>query len=151
VSNVKVILRSDVNGVGKRGDICEVSAGYARNYLFPKGLALTATDGAVQQAASMRRARDLRDAQDRSAAEEVARALVSQVITIPAKAGTEGRLFGSVTAADIVGAVSAQTGVELDRRKLLLAEPIKSLGTHLVAVRLHSDVEFPVTLEVVGA
>jgi large subunit ribosomal protein L9 len=151
MSSVKVILRSDIVDVGKRGDICDVSAGFARNYLLPKGLAIVATDGAVSQAAAMRRARDLRDAQDRSAAEEVARTLVSRIITIPAKAGTEGRLFGSVTASDIVEAVAEQTGVELDRRKLVMPEAIKSIGTHSVSVRLHSDVEFPITLEVVAA
>lgn len=147
---MKVILRQDIANVGKRGDICDVSDGFARNYLLPKHLAMVATDGAVTQAAAMRRARDVRDAQDRSAAEEVARRLVPKVITISAKAGTEGRLFGSVTANDVVEAVSAQAGIELDRRKLLLGEPIKSLGTHSVAVRLHSDVEFPVTVEVVS-
>jgi large subunit ribosomal protein L9 len=151
VSAVKVILRQDVPSVGKRGDICEVSPGYARNYLLPKQLAMLATDGAVSQAAAMRRARDLRDAQDRSAAEEVARRLVPKVITISAKAGSEGRLFGSVTPADVVEAVAEQAGVELDRRKLLLSDPIKSLGTHSVAVRLHPDVEFPVTVEVVAS
>jgi large subunit ribosomal protein L9 len=151
VSAVKVILRQDVPSVGKRGDICEVSSGYARNYLLPKQLAMVATDGAVSQAAAMRRARDLRDAQDRSAAEEVARRLVPKVITISAKAGSEGRLFGSVTSADVVDAVAEQAGVELDRRKLLLGDPIKSLGTHSVAVRLHPDVEFPVTVEVVAS
>ncbi len=82
MSGIKVILRQDIANVGKRGDICEVSDGYARNYLCPKQLAIVATDGAVNQAASMRRARDLRDAQDRSAAEEVARGLVPKVITI---------------------------------------------------------------------
>jgi large subunit ribosomal protein L9 len=150
VSVVKVILRSDVENVGKRGDICEVSNGFARNYLLPKQLAIVATDGAVAQAASMRRARDLRDAQDRSAAEEVARTLVPKIITIRAKAGTEGRLFGSVTSSDIVEAVEVQAGIELDRRKLLLSDPIKSLGSHSVAVRLHPEVEFPVTVEVVA-
>jgi large subunit ribosomal protein L9 len=128
-----------------------VSSGYARNYLLPKQLAMVATDGAVSQAAAMRRARDLRDAQDRSAAEEVARRLVPKVITISAKAGSEGRLFGSVTSADVVDAVAEQAGVELDRRRLLLGDPIKSLGTHSVAVRLHPDVEFPVTVEVVAS
>lgn len=147
---MKVILRQDVPSVGKRGDICEVSPGYARNYLLPKQLAMVATDGAVSQAAAMRRARDVRDAQDRSAAEEVARRLVPKIITILAKAGSEGRLFGSVTSTDVVDAVSAQAGVDLDRRKLLLNDPIKSLGTHSVAVRLHPDVEFPVTVEVVA-
>ncbi len=148
---MKVILRGDLADVGKRGDICDVADGYARNYLLPKGLAIKATDGAVNQAASMRRARDLRDAQDRSAAEEVARALVAQVITIKAKAGVGGRLFGSVTAADIVEAVQAQTGVALDRRKLNLHDPIKVLGPTSVQIRLHADVEFPVNLDVVAS
>jgi large subunit ribosomal protein L9 len=148
---MRVILRADLANVGKRGDICEVADGFARNYLFPKGLAITASEGAVSQAAAMRRARDLRDAQDRSAAEEVARALVAKVIQIRARAGSEGRLFGSVTAADVVDAVAAQTGVELDRRKLHLDDPIKTLGTHSVAVRLHTDVQFPVTVDVVAS
>lgn len=145
---MKVILRADVNGVGKRGDIIQVADGFARNYLLPKSLAIVASDGAVAQAASMRRARDLRDAQDRAAAEEVARTLVSRTIRIAMRAGQEGRLFGSVTAADIVEAVEVQTGVALDRRKVHLAEPIKQLGTHSVQVKLHSEVEFPVTVEV---
>jgi large subunit ribosomal protein L9 len=148
---MRVILRSDLVNVGKRGDICEVADGFARNYLFPKGLAITASEGAVSQAGAMRRARDLRDAQDRSASEVVARALVARVIQIRARAGSEGRLFGSVTAADVVDAVAAQTGVELDRRKLHLDEPIKTLGTHSVAVRLHTDVQFPVTVDVVAS
>ncbi len=147
---MKVILRSDIANLGKRGDICDVADGYARNYLLPKGLALVATDGASSQAASMRRSRDLRDAQDRSAAEEVARTLVARVITITAKAGSGGRLFGSVTASDVVDAVEAQTGVVLDRRKVHLDEAIKLVGTYSVQVKLHSDVEFPVNLEVVG-
>jgi large subunit ribosomal protein L9 len=147
---MKVILRSDLADLGKRGDICDVADGYARNYLLPKGLAIKATDGAVSQAASMRRARDLRDAQDRGAAEEVARALVPKVITIKAKAGAGGRLFGSVTTTDIVEAVESQTGVVLDRRKLHLEEPIKAVGPHAVQVKLHTDVEFPVNLDIVA-
>ena len=146
---MKVILRSDIDNVGKRGDICDVADGYARNYLLPRGLAMVASDGAVAQAASMRRARDLRDAQDRASAEEVARTLVPKVITIKAKAGAGGRLFGSVTASDIVDAVEAQTGIALDRRRVHLDEPIKVLGTHSVQVKLHSDVQFPVNLEIV--
>ena len=151
VSGMKVILRADVDGVGKRGDICDVSNGYARNFLLPRGLAIKATDGAVNQAASMRRARDLRDAEDRSAAEEVARSLVARTITISAKAGAEGKLYGSVTAADITEAVAAQAGVELDRRKVALTEAIKVVGSHQVPVKLHSDVQFPITVEVVSA
>jgi len=147
---VKVILRSDVANVGKKGDIVEVADGFGRNYLVPKGLALKATNGSLEQAASMRRARDTRDAKDRGAAEEVAQKLVPTVITVEAKAGAEGRLFGSVTSADVATAVQEQTGIELDRRKLHLDEPIKSLGTHLVATRLHADVEFAITVEVVS-
>jgi large subunit ribosomal protein L9 len=147
---MRVILRADVTDLGKRGDIVDVADGFARNYLVPKGLALKATDGAEAQATAMRRARDLRDAQDRSAAEEIASALVPRVFTITAKAGSEGRLFGSVTSADIAEAVAAQANVELDRRRIVLADPIKSLGTHTVPAKLHADVEFPITIEVVA-
>lgn len=145
---MRVILRTDVADLGKRGDILDVADGFARNYLVPKGMAMKASAGTAAQAEAMRRARDLRDAQDRSAAEEVATVLVSKVVTVTARAGSEGRLFGSVTAADIASAIEAQTGVELDRRKFHLDEPLKSLGTHVVSVKLHSDVEFPVTVEV---
>lgn len=147
---MQVILRSDVPELGKRGDVLDVSDGYARNYLVAKGLAMKATTGATSQAASMRRARDLRDAQDRSAAESLATTLVPKVITVTARAGAEGRLFGSVTTADIAAAIEEQTGAQIDRRKLVLAEPVKSLGTHMVPAKLHSDVEFPVTVEVIA-
>ncbi len=150
MSHVKVILRADVPTVGKRGDIVDVTPGYARNFLFPKDLAMRASEGAVAQAGAMRRSRDVKDAKDREGAEEVARGLVPKVITIRAKAGTEGRLFGSVTAADVVEAVAAQTGVALDRRRIMLGEPLKTLGTHQVPVRLHTEVQFPVTVEIVA-
>jgi large subunit ribosomal protein L9 len=148
---MKVVLRSDVDGVGKRGDLVEVSDGYARNYLLPGSLAIVATDGIEQQAKSMRRSRDLRDAKDREGAEAVARKLVPMVIKIPARAGAEGRLFGSVTTHDVVEAVHEQAGVELDRRRITTDEQIKSIGTHEVAVRLHPEVEFRITVEVVPA
>ncbi len=147
---MKVVLRDDVHGIGKRGDIVDVSDGYARNYLLPGGQALRATEGIANQAASMRRARDLRDAKDREGAETIARKLVPMVIRIPARAGAEGRLFGSVTNADVVAAVHEQAGVDLDRRRLLTEEPIKALGVHEVGVRLHSDVVFQLTVEVVA-
>ena len=147
----RVVLRADHDTLGKRGDIVDVSDGYARNYLLPKGYAIRATDGVATQANAMRRARDLRDARDREAAETVARRLVPIVIRIPAKAGTGGKLFGSVTAADIVDAVAAQTDVVLERRRLRLDEPIKVLGTHEVPVKLHADVEFRVTVDVTKA
>jgi len=147
---VKLIMRSDLANVGKKGDIVEVADGYARNYLVPRGYAMAATKGAVAQAASMRRARDLKDARDRDAAEQVARQLVAAVFRVPAKAGPDGRLFGSVTPADVVAVVRAQTGAEIDRRRIHLDEPIKSVGVHEVPVRLHSDVEFRLTVEVVA-
>jgi large subunit ribosomal protein L9 len=140
-----------MTNVGKKGDIVDVADGHARNFLLPKGLAMKATDGVQNQAASMRRSRDVKDARDREAAETVARTLVPAVIRITAKAGPEGKLFGSVTAADVVDAVATQTKVELDRRRIHLDEPIKTVGTHGVPVKLHSDVEFQVTVEVVQA
>ena len=145
---MRLLLRADVQGLGKKGELVEVTDGYARNYLVPRGLAMKASKGVEAQAATMRRARDVRDAADRGAAEEVAKVLVPQVITISAKAAAEGRLFGSVTSADVVDAVQAQTGVELDRRMLHLEEPIKTLGTHTVQAKLHADVEFAITVEV---
>jgi large subunit ribosomal protein L9 len=145
---MRVILRSDLDGLGKRGDIVDVADGHARNYLLPHGLALVATAGAADQAAKMRRSRDLRDASDREAAQTVATTLVPKIIKVAAKAGTEGRLFGSVTTADVVDAVRAQTGIVLDRRQLH-GEPIKTVGQHTVTASLHSDVSFPITVEVV--
>ena len=145
---MRIVLRSDMGGLGKRGDILDVSDGYARNFLLPKGHAILASAGVESQANAMRRSRDLRDSRDREAAETVARRLVPQVIHVTARAGSEGKLFGSITSADVVEAVATQTGVELDRRRLQLDEPIRSLGTHEVPVKLHSDVEFRVTVEV---
>jgi large subunit ribosomal protein L9 len=145
---VNVILRCDVDRLGKKGDILDVADGYARNFLIPNGLALKSTKGAETQAASMRRSRDVRDASDREAAQAIATKLVPQTIAISARAGAEGKLFGSVTIPDVVEAVQAQTGIELDRRKLHLDDPIREVGTHHVTVKLHADVEFPVTVEV---
>lgn len=148
---MRVVLRSDLANVGKRGDILDVADGHARNYLIPRGLAMKASEGVVAQAASMRRSRDVKDAREREAAETVARQLVPAVVRIPARAAAEGRIFGSVTAPEVVRAVADQTGIELDRRRLRLEEPIRTLGTHEVPVKLHADVEFRVTLEVVPA
>ena len=145
---MQVVLRTDVADLGKKGDVIDVADGYARNYLVPRGLAMKADKGASQQAAVMRRSRDVKDARERGAAEEVATKLVPQVIRLTSRAGGEGKLFGSITTSDVAEAVLAQTGIELDRRKLHLDEPIRAVGTHRVTVRLHSDVEFPVTVEV---
>ena len=148
---MKVVLRADVTNVGKKGDIVDVADGHARNYLLPRGMAMKASPGVEAQAGAMRRSRDVKDARDREAAEIVARTLVPAVIRISARAGSEGKLFGSVTAADVVEAVTSQTRVELDRRRLHLDEPIRSLGVHEVPVKLHSEVVFRITVEVVSA
>jgi large subunit ribosomal protein L9 len=146
---MRLILRADVKGVGNKGDVVDVTNGYGRNYLLPRGLAFTASSGAEAQAEGMRRSRDIKDAADRTAAEEVAKALVSSPVTISARVGADEKLFGSVTSADIAEAVASQTGVEIDRKQLQLAEPIRTVGTHLVPLKLHANVEFPVTVEVV--
>jgi large subunit ribosomal protein L9 len=144
-------MRADVNGVGKKGDLVEVKDGYGRNYLVPKGLAIPASPGAEKQAGAMRRSRQLKDAADRSAAEEIAKVLVPAIITISARASGDGKLFGSVSATDVVDAVRDQTGIELDRRTLVLPEPIKTVDTHQISTKLHNDVEFQITLEVTAA
>ncbi len=148
---VTLILRSDVDNVGKKGDIVDVSDGFARNFLVAKGLAMKATPGAVAQASGMRRARAVKDAKDRESAEQVARLLVTKVIRITGRAGPEGRLFGSVTTADLVAAVAEQAGVTLERKRVHLDEPIKAVGTHEVPIRLHPEVEFRLPVEVVSA
>lgn len=144
---MKVILRSDLPELGKRGDIVDVADGHARNFLFPKGLALKASDGAIAQAAKMRQSRDLRDANAREAATTIASTLVPQIITVRTKAGPEGRLFGSVTAADVAEAVKAQTGIDIDRHDITV-EAIKTLGEHTATAKLHADVSFPIRLTV---
>jgi large subunit ribosomal protein L9 len=147
---MRVLLRSDVDGVGKRGEVVEVAKGFARNYLFPTKRALVATTRSEPQATAMRRARDLRDTRDREAAQTVSQVLTGATVTVIARAGAGGRLFGSVTASDVAEAVEAQTGAVIDRRKIHLVEPIKSLGTHLVSLALHSDVQVELTIEVVA-
>lgn len=148
---MRVLLRDDVQGVGRRGDIVQVAGGFARNFLFPTGRALKATDGMVDQAAAMRRGRDLRDAKDRESAQAQASALAAKTITVTARAGAEGRLFGSVTAQDLADALEQQTGIVVDRRKVHLEEAIKSVGVHVVPVHLHADVDAELTVEVVAA
>jgi large subunit ribosomal protein L9 len=147
---VKVVLRDDIENVGRKGDLIEVTDGFARNYLVPRGLAMKATKGVVQQADAMRRNRDARDAREREAAQALADQLTGQRIELRARAGEGGRLFGSVTAADVVEAVRAQTGVELDRRKAQLADPLKELGAVEIPVKLHTDVEVTLTVDVVA-
>ena len=148
---MRVVLRDDVESLGKKGDLVDVADGYARNYLVPRGLAMKATRGVVQQAEAMRRNRDAREVRDRQAAEALVPQLAAKRIEVKARAGEGGKLFGSVTTTDIVAAVQAQTGIDLDRRKLGHHEAIKSVGTHEVPVQLHADVKFQITLEVASA
>ena len=147
---MKVILRSDVEGLGRKGEVHDVATGYARNYLVPKGYAMKATAGAEAHAEITRRNSEVRNEADRAGAEEIATKLVPAVITITARTGEGGRLFGSVSSADIVDAVAQQTGIEIDRRQMLLEAPLKELGTHMIMTRLHAEVEFPVTVELVS-
>lgn len=146
---MRVLLRADVEGVGRKGDILEVADGFARNYLIPKDRAMEATPGVQAQAAAMRRSAAHKEAQERERAEAVARTLVPLVVRVPANAGPEGRLFGSVTAADVAQAATSQSGVELDRRAIRVEEPIRALGTHDLVVKLAGNVEFTLTVEVV--
>ena len=147
---MQVLLRSDVAGIGRRGDIVTVSSGHARNFLLPKGLAVEASEGTVAQAAAMQRARSAREAADRESAQTIAASLAQRAVTITAKAGAEGRLFGSVTANDIVTAVDELFGISLDRKKVDISEPIRTVGAHSVTVALFADIVGAVRLEVVA-
>jgi large subunit ribosomal protein L9 len=146
---MKVLLRTDVDGVGKRGDIIDVAGGFARNHLLPAGKAIVASDGVEGQAAAMRKSRDLKDARDREGSETVAKTLVGNTITIRARAAND-RLFGSVSTADIVRHVEEQTGAVIDRHDLVLHEPIKTVGEHSVRVELIGGVVFELTVDVVA-
>ncbi len=147
---MKVVLRSDVDGVGTAGAVVDVADGFARNHLIPRGLALRATQGTVTQAAAMARARAARDLRERSTAETVANQLMSEGVTIAARAGSGMHLYGSVTASEIAAAVTARTGVEIDRRKLSLAAPIRTVGSHEVSAQLHPEVAFSFNVNVVA-
>jgi large subunit ribosomal protein L9 len=148
---VKVILNQEVRGVGAPGDIVEVADGYGRNYLLPRNLARLATAGAVRQAEGIRSRRAAREIADLEQARTVAAHLESLRVVIPAKAGKEGRLFGSITTPQIVDAVSRTGGTKIDRRRIHLDGAIKSIGTHRITVRLHPEVEATVNVEVVPA
>ena len=147
---MKVLLRSDVSGVGRRGDIVEVKAGYARNFLLPSGSALAASDSIELQAASMRKARDLRDAQSREAAETQRSVIEKQTINVAARAGSNGRLFGSITESDVVNAIRTATGISLDRHAIHMDEHLKEIGTATATATLFDGVVATVNLEVVA-
>lgn len=147
---MKILLRSDVQGLGRRGDIVDVKTGYARNYLLPTGAALAATDTMEVQAASMRKKRDLRDAQSREAAMTQRSVIEAATVTVAARASTNGRLFGSVTEADIVNALRTATGISLDRTAIHMAEHLKEVGPATASATLFDGVEATITVEVVA-
>ena len=137
---MRVILNADISTLGHKGDIVEVAPGYARNYLLPRNLALAANKGSVRQAETMRRSRTEREKRERATADAFAQRIATTPLTIPARAGEDGHLFGSVTTADIAEALTKALGEEVDRRKVALAAPIRSLGTHDYTVHIRADV-----------
>ncbi len=146
---MQVILKQDVDKIGQRGEIVDVSRGYVRNFLVPRGLAEMATPSRLEE---VRREMEEAEERDRRMAEragEVAATLNKSVITIEARTGEDERLFGSVTAANIASAIEKARGVRVDRRRVRLDEPIKSLGTHQVPIQVHGDVEANVKVIVV--
>ncbi len=147
---MKILLRSDVKGLGRRGDIVRVSAGHARNFLLPNDLAVVANEGTVVQAEAMRKAQELKAATDRESARNLATSLSTKVITISAKAGNEGRLFGSITSAEIVKAVFDQTGITIDRKQVQLEAPLRALGDHVVVVELFTEVSTNIAVNIVA-
>jgi large subunit ribosomal protein L9 len=148
---MKLILTQEVTGLGGPGEVVEVKDGYGRNYLVPRGLAIAWTKGSEKQLATIRRAREVRDIADLGRADEVKSQLESLAVKLPVRAGEGGRLFGSVTVADIVAAVSRAGGPQIDKRRIELGAPIKTVGAHRVTVKLHPDVSATLALDVVAA
>ena len=144
---MKVLLRTDIEGLGRTGDLVEVARGYARNYLVPQGLAVKAGSGMADQAEAMQRKRALQTAADKSDAEEAAARLEGLVLQVTAKASEEGRLFGSVGVVEVASALVDQFGLEVDRRQVS-GDPVKDLGTHGFIVQLHPEVDLQVSVEV---
>lgn len=150
---MKLILTADVSNLGAPGDLVEVKDGYGRNFLLPRQLAIPATKGAEKQVAAIRKSREAREIRDLGHAKEVAAQLKSlPPVRLVGRASSDGgRLFGSITSAEVVAAVAAAGGPKLDRRTLNLTSPIKALGRHSVAVRLHPEVSAEFALEVSAA
>ncbi len=146
---MEVILREDVKSLGKAGELVRVRPGYARNFLLPKGLAYEASEGNKKRIAAETRARTTRVEAEKNEAQGFAAKLAAVTVTLTGKAGEEGKLFGSITAPDIADALAKQ-GLEIDRRRIELEHPIKALGFHSVAVRLHPEVHAEVRVQVVA-
>jgi large subunit ribosomal protein L9 len=145
---VKLILTQEVGNLGAPGDVVEVKDGYGRNYLIPRGLAMRWTRGAEKQIESIKKARSVREVRDISHADEIKQQLEALTVRVPAQAGGAGRLFGAVTLTDIVEAVKSSGGPDIDKRRIQVANPIKTVGAHQVQVRVHDDVTATVNLEV---
>jgi len=148
---MKIILTQEVSGLGSPGDIVEVKNGYGRNYLLPQGHAIAWTKGGEKQVQTIKRARSARDVRDAEHATEIRDQLNAVKVRIVARAGTGGRLFGSITPAEIVEAVDAAGGPKLDRRRLELPGHIKSVGSYKVTIKLHPEVHASFNLDVVAA
>ena len=146
---MKLILTQEVTGLGAPGDVVEVKSGYARNYLVPRGAAIRWTRGAEKQAESIKAATTARAARDEDHAAQIKTKLEADAVPVQVKAGESGRLFGAVTSADIAAALSQASGESVDKRSIAVGNPIKSLGTHQVSVKLHDDVSAAVTLNVI--
>ena len=145
---MKVILLQDVKGKGKKGQLLEVSDGYARNYMLPKKLAIEATADAVNTKNMNDKAAAERTAKERAEAVETSRRIRELTVTVKAKGGGAGRLFGSVTTQEIADALKASAGITLDKRKIVLADPIKSVGTYTVQCKLGYEITAPLTVKI---
>lgn len=148
---MRLILTADVEDLGKRGDVVDVSDGYGRNFLLPKKRAIRASEAALEQAERVREARIEAEQRAKDEAERIATQLVGTRVVLAAQAGDEGQLYGSVAVADVVEGIRRFAGVELDRKHVEITKPIKSIGLHEVQVKLHEDVQFPVTLDIIPA
>ena len=148
---MKIILTQEIRQLGSPGDVVEVADGYARNYLIPRGLAQRATKGAMKQVDTIKRTREVREVRDLEKAQELATTLGGLKIRVQAKAGDGGRLFGQVTPQAVADAIVKAGGPKVDKRRLQMDGPIKSLGVHNASLRLHPEVEADLSIEVVRA
>ena len=147
---MKLILTQDVAGLGAPGDVVEVKDGYGRNYLVPRGFAIQWTRGGEKQVTQIKRAQKVREVRDLGHANEIKQAIEGLSITVTAHAGDTGRLFGSVTNVDIADAVKAAGGPVIDKRKVVIDVPVKTVGKHTAKVEVHPDVTAKVTFQVVA-
>jgi len=148
---MKLILTQDVNGLGAPGDVVEVKDGYGRNYLLPRGLATAWTKGGEKQVAQIKRAREVREVRDLDDAAAIKAKLEGLKVTLSARTGDTGRLFGAVTVADVVDAITAAGGPAVDKRKVTILAPIKTVGAHKVEVRVHPEALATINVNVVSA